>query len=79
MRLEVDEHRCVGAGQCAWIAPGLFTQRPGDGVVVLLRPRPSDDEGPLAREAVEVCPARAIRLTDTPAPPSAASTEETPR
>jgi hypothetical protein len=48
-------------------------------VVDLLRPQPSDDEGPLAREAVEVCPARAIRLTDTPAPPSAASTEETPR
>lgn len=72
MRLEVDEHRCVGAGQCAWVAPKVFTQRASDGVVVLLQPVPGPDDEPFAREAVELCPARAIRIHDDAA--SAAQT-----
>lgn len=79
MRLEVDEHRCVGAGQCAWVAPNVFTQRASDGVVVLLQPVPPAADEPFAREAVELCPARAIRILDTPAATTATTPEETPR
>jgi ferredoxin len=77
MRIEVDEHRCVGAGRCAWVAPGVFTQRASDGVVVLLQAEPSAADEPFAREAAELCPARAIAIRDTPAAPTAGPTEET--
>ncbi|RPH44422.1 MAG: ferredoxin [Burkholderiales bacterium] len=66
VRIVVDEHRCVGAGQCAWVAPKVFDQRAADGVVVLLQPRPGPDELPYAREAAQLCPARAIRIEDDP-------------
>jgi len=62
VRIAVDEHRCVGAGQCAWIAPKVFDQRASDGVVVLLQPHPGPEDLPWVREAVERCPARAITL-----------------
>lgn len=74
----VDEHRCVGAGQCAWVAPNVFTQRASDGVVVLLQPRPAGDDASFAREAVELCPARAIRIDEPPAAPTADYNQETP-
>jgi len=64
VRIAVDEHRCVGAGQCAWVAPKLFDQREADGVVVLLQPRPGPEDLSHAREAVERCPARAIRIDE---------------
>ncbi len=62
VRVKVDEHRCVGAGQCAWIAPKVFDQRASDGIVMLLQPHPGPEDLPWVREAVERCPARAITL-----------------
>lgn len=67
MKVEVDEHRCVGAGQCVWVAPNVFDQRPSDGVVVLRVPHPGPDDAPYVREAAALCPARAIRVLDEPA------------
>ncbi|HMS20467.1 MAG TPA: ferredoxin [Sphingorhabdus sp.] len=64
MKVVVDEHRCVGAGQCAWVAPAVFDQRPSDGVVVLKQARPGPQDAPYAREAAELCPARAIRIEE---------------
>jgi ferredoxin len=64
MKVAVDEARCVGAGQCVWVAPKVFDQRPADGLVVLLEPHPSAEDAPFAREAAELCPARAIRIED---------------
>jgi ferredoxin len=71
MKVVVDPQRCVGAGQCVWVAPRVFDQRPQDGVVVLLQPRPGPDDEPYAREAAHLCPARAIRIEedDEGAPP----------
>ena len=62
MKVEVDEHRCVGAGQCVWVAPRVFDQRAADGVVTLRVARPDPDDEPYVREAVALCPARAIRI-----------------
>jgi len=66
IRVEVDEHRCVGAGQCVWVAPQVFDQRASDGVVVLLLPEPPSNLEPYVREAAALCPARAIRIEDVP-------------
>nr|Q83WF4.1 RecName: Full=Ferredoxin MycCII; AltName: Full=Mycinamicin biosynthesis protein CII [Micromonospora griseorubida]BAC57024.1 ferredxin [Micromonospora griseorubida] len=61
MRIVLDAERCVGAGQCEATAPELFTQ--GDDGLGLVRDRPVTPEllGP-AREAVDRCPVRAIRI-----------------
>ncbi len=64
MKVVVDEHKCVGAGQCVWVAPAVFDQRPADGIVVLLEACPGPDDLPFVREAVHLCPARAIRIEE---------------
>ncbi|MEY3664892.1 MAG: hypothetical protein RLZZ153_1074 [Pseudomonadota bacterium] len=64
MKVHIDEHRCIGAGQCVWVAPQVFDQRESDGIVVLLQPEPAADAHDFAREAAAICPARAIRIED---------------
>jgi len=66
VRVVVDEQRCVGAGQCVWVAPQVFDQRSSDGVVVLRMPEPPSEQEPYVREAAALCPARAIRIEDAP-------------
>lgn len=63
MTIEVDQDRCIGAGQCALTAPEVFDQD-DDGIVKLLDPTPSGPQLGLSREAVELCPAAAISLRD---------------
>jgi ferredoxin len=65
--LTVDPDRCVSAGQCVRIAPGLFDQSDEDGRVALLTGSPPDDHRPQATTAAALCPARAI-LIDGAAP-----------
>jgi uncharacterized protein (DUF1330 family)/ferredoxin len=38
VRVSVAERTCSGAGQCAFVAPNMFGQHDGDGVVVVLTP-----------------------------------------
>ena len=60
--IEINQDICVGGGQCVFVAPDIFTQRDEDGIVELLVTHPSGDQIPFVEEAVEVCPARVIRL-----------------
>ncbi|MEV2231626.1 ferredoxin [Streptomyces phaeochromogenes] len=64
MEVELDEPKCVAAGQCVLAAPDVFDQRDEDGVAVVLdeRPDPGHLEG--VREAAVLCPAAAIRLVE---------------
>ncbi|MFJ4274375.1 ferredoxin [Streptomyces coelicoflavus] len=64
MRVDVEQDKCVAAGQCVLLAPEVFDQRDEDGIVELLdaRPTPGAREG--VREAAEVCPAAAIQLVE---------------
>lgn len=62
MRIEADQERCIGAGQCVMTAPALFDQRESDGIVEVLEPVPGAGDLPAAREAVGLCPAAAITL-----------------
>lgn len=64
MKIEVDLDKCVGGGQCVLAAPDLFDQRDSDGMVVLLRTEPPEDEIDAAREAAALCPAAAIALVE---------------
>lgn len=62
MGVVADRGACVGAGQCALVAPEVFDQD-DDGIVVLLQ---ADPEGPnlvAATKAARLCPARAITVT----------------
>ncbi|MCL8015564.1 ferredoxin [Streptomyces sp. AS02] len=43
MKVNVDQGRCCGAGQCVLIAPEVFDQRDDDGIVTLLEPSPAAD------------------------------------
>lgn len=61
MRVTVDTKRCIGAGQCVLTAPDIFDQD-DEGTVVLLVDTPEADE--LVREAVYLCPATAISVSD---------------
>lgn len=63
MHIIVDRSACVGAGQCALVAGGLFDQD-DDGLVDLLEPDPDASQEPAARRAAALCPARAITIEE---------------
>lgn len=63
MRIDIDKDVCIGAGQCALTAPGVFTQD-DDGYSAVL-PGHEDDAGhPLLREAARACPVGAITVSE---------------
>ncbi|MDH6125724.1 ferredoxin [Kitasatospora sp. GP82] len=61
MRITVDSHRCVGAGQCVLSAPEVFDQDE-DGLVTVLTHRPGAEEQQAVRRADTLCPSRAITV-----------------
>ncbi|MEV7381349.1 ferredoxin [Streptomyces lydicus] len=63
MRITIDSNVCIGAGQCALTAPGVFTQD-DDGFGALLPGREDGAGDPLVREAARACPVQAIAVTD---------------
>lgn len=65
MRIEIDEDRCIGAGQCVLAADDLFDQRDEDGVVALLEESPAPERQEAARQAATLCPAAAITLRES--------------
>lgn len=65
MKVEIDDVKCVGAGQCVLLAPEVFDQRDEDGIVVLLDGTPPQDQHDVVRESALVCPAAAIHLIES--------------
>ncbi|WP_092082879.1 ferredoxin [Bradyrhizobium brasilense] len=63
-RVNADRDRCVGAGMCALTAPNLFDQDKDGRVVLLANGALNDAELDAAREAVALCPSRALSLRD---------------
>lgn len=61
MKITIDSDTCIGAGQCALIAPEVFTQD-DDGFGTLIPGKEGAEGDPLAREAVRSCPVQAITL-----------------
>ncbi|MGC5040287.1 MULTISPECIES: ferredoxin [unclassified Streptomyces] len=64
MDITIDHDRCIGAGQCALVAPAVFDQRDEDGLAVLLVDRPGSDQHAAVREAAESCPLGAISVRE---------------
>ncbi|MFC4536708.1 ferredoxin [Sphaerisporangium dianthi] len=62
VRLYADRDRCTGSGNCAQIAPFVFDQG-DDGRVVLIQAEPGPEHEAEAREAIDICPVRALRST----------------
>jgi ferredoxin len=64
MRIDIDRDVCIGAGQCALVAPGVFTQD-DDGLSTVLPGREDGGGDPMVREAARACPVSAIRVSET--------------
>ncbi|WP_037671338.1 ferredoxin [Streptomyces griseus] len=64
MHIDIDKDVCIGAGQCALAAPGVFTQD-DDGYSTVLPGSEGGTGHPMVREAARACPVGAIALTDT--------------
>ncbi|MGW5645323.1 ferredoxin [Saccharopolyspora sp. NPDC003752] len=64
MWITADTELCAGAGQCALTAPAVFDQRDEDGTVMLLQPEPPADTHEAVRQAVLLCPTRAIQADE---------------
>jgi ferredoxin len=62
MRVHADMEKCVGAGQCAMVAPQVFDQNDEDGTVIVLQAEPASEHADDVAEAVMLCPAQAIQL-----------------
>ena len=65
MRVAADREVCVGAGQCAMLAPGVFDQGE-DGLVTVLTPEPAEEDHAAARQAGELCPSWALTVRADP-------------
>ncbi len=63
LRITIDTDVCIGSGQCALTAPGVFTQD-DDGFSALLPGKEDGAGDPLVREAARACPVQAISLTE---------------
>jgi ferredoxin len=62
VRIDIDKDTCIGAGQCALAAPGVFTQD-DDGFSTLLPGREDGAGDPLVGEAARSCPVGAITVS----------------
>ncbi|MDF3288078.1 MULTISPECIES: ferredoxin [Streptomyces] len=62
MRIQADREVCVGSGQCVLTEPAVFDQSDDDGRVRLLAERPGPEYAKTVREAVDLCPSRALSL-----------------
>ncbi|PSK98905.1 ferredoxin [Murinocardiopsis flavida] len=60
MRVQADREVCIGAGMCVLTLPEVFDQDEDDGRVVLRTPEPAPALAQRAREAVALCPSRAL-------------------
>ncbi|MYR90004.1 ferredoxin [Streptomyces sp. SID685] len=65
MRIQVDKDQCVGAGLCALLAPGVFTQDE-DGLSEVLPGRENGAGDPQVPNAARGCPVQAITLIEFP-------------
>jgi ferredoxin len=60
--ISIDRSRCVGSGNCAYWAPGVFDLDDEEGLAVVLDPEASDLDH--IRAAERGCPTQAIRVED---------------
>ncbi|MEQ6900424.1 ferredoxin [Nocardioides sp. YIM 152588] len=65
MKIEIDEDRCIAAGNCVLASMELFDQRDEDGVAIILNEHPEGETLQAeARKAAAVCPANVITIVE---------------
>ncbi len=62
-RLTIDHDKCLSSGQCAYLQPELF-ELSDDGTPSVLNDSPDGDFIAKAKDAIEMCPAQAISLSE---------------
>lgn len=62
-RVSADRELCIQAGNCVMVAGEVFDQD-DDGIVEILHEDVTGEEAEHAREAVKLCPATALALTE---------------
>jgi ferredoxin len=62
LRIHVNHELCAGTGQCVRICPSVFELREGWAEVTL--PVIGPEHEAAAREAVELCPTKALEVLD---------------
>jgi ferredoxin len=66
-RVRVDRQRCIGAGNCIYLAPTVFRWRAGEFLKAeVLDPETVEDD--VLLDAVASCPTQAILIEDTDDP-----------
>ncbi|MGW3498913.1 ferredoxin [Streptomyces sp. NPDC001020] len=63
MTITIDKDVCIGSGQCALTAPGVFTQD-DDGYSEVLPGMEDGGGDPLVKEAARACPVQAITVSE---------------
>jgi len=63
-RVRVDQNRCASSGNCAEIAPVVFTQDDNTGVVILREEYPTEQLRDTVKRAAMLCPAQAIHVEE---------------
>jgi ferredoxin len=63
VKIKADRDVCISAGNCVMAAGAVFDQD-DDGIVEMLVDDVPADEEDNAREAVRLCPSKALQVTD---------------
>lgn len=66
--IELDTTKCRAYGLCVGLAPDHFDMPAGQPVVTVLKREVTEDEFEEVEEAVEACPAAALRLVGQESP-----------
>ena len=64
MRVEIDQDRCVGSGQCVLIIEEVFDQREEDDKGYVLDAEPPVAQEAAVHRAAAGCPGQAIMIVD---------------
>lgn len=63
MEIELDQPKCIAAGNCVMFSPEVFDQDDEGGIVFLINENPDQSLHQSVRDAAASCPARAIKLS----------------
>lgn len=64
LKVSIDRGKCVGSGNCVYVAPDIFSQDDDDGMVILLTEQPGASLSEVVAEAARQCPSMAIQLKE---------------
>lgn len=64
MRIEINEEKCIGAGQCVFSAPEVFDQREDDAIAYVIDGDPPPGLRPAVLQAAQLCPSGALTVTE---------------